>query len=315
MLGRRSWFADLLERVLPHPVARLVVWARSDESLLTASSLAFYSLVSLPPMVLIAFWAAASVAGEATIEQIGSSVGRNSPHQLGLDRVVVQVAHVGASLGWLSVLTAVWPATSYGAGLSRALDRLTPGGDRPLDGVRGRLLGVVLIAVLPILVLAALVTAYLAPRVLGDQAWALAGGLLGGIVLGAVVVAGVMALLYNLFSPKHVTLRTSLVGGAVAAGVVLGATLAFAAYLRLGGGASKSHYASSAVGALVLLGLWLYLTNAGLLIGYRAALRRAPGPGPQDEGAPPDESGADQGRIRASRAAGTRRRDRRTAPP
>ncbi len=55
--------------------------------------------------------------------------------------------------------------------------------------------------------------------------------------------------------------------------LTLAASLGFAVYLRLGG--SEQQYASSTVALVVLGGLWLYLVNAAVIIGYKAALQHA----------------------------------------
>ena len=59
---RRGWHA------VSAPVQRLVGWLRSPEFVTTSSSLAFYAMISLPPMVLLGFW----IAG-------GSSTSPRSP--------------------------------------------------------------------------------------------------------------------------------------------------------------------------------------------------------------------------------------------
>ena len=47
----------------------------------------------------------------------------------------------------------------------------------------------------------------------------------------------------------------------------------YVAYLRVGANFER-RYASDALAAVVLLGLWLFAANTALLIGYRAAHRR-----------------------------------------
>lgn len=50
-------------------------------------------------------------------------------------------------------------------------------------------------------------------------------------------------------------------------------SVAYVAYLRLGAN-FESRYASDALAAVVLLGLWLFAANTTSLVGYRAAHRR-----------------------------------------
>jgi hypothetical protein len=52
-------------------------------------------------------------------------------------------------------------------------------------------------------------------------------------------------------------------------------SVAYVAFLRLGANFER-RYASDALAAVVLLGLWLFAANTALLVGYRAAHRRGP---------------------------------------
>jgi len=193
----RQWrLIDLLERYLPGPTAHLVSWARSDESLSTAASLAFFALVSLPPTALIGFWAAGLMAGDERISQLGEQLAALAPAEMGADGMLLQLVEVAGTLGWTSVLAALWPATAYGAGLARAFDRLTPTGRRRMDGLRGRVLVVVLIALLPLLILGALLVVLFLPQLLGEQVVVRVLGLaLAGLIAVAALTA-ILALLY-----------------------------------------------------------------------------------------------------------------------
>lgn len=278
----RRWRpADVAERHLPGPVARLVRWVRSDESLSTAASLAFFALISLPPMMMIALWIAGLVAGDERIRQLGEQLAALAPQDVDADEVIVDVAAVAVTLGWTSVLAALWPATAYGAGLARAFDRLTPTGRRPMDGVRGRVLVVVLIAVLPLVVLCALGIVVFIPQLVGQG---LALGLLGIGLAGLATLAilsVLLAVLYNLFSPADVGPRAALRGGAWAAAMITVISTGYALYLRLGAN-FEERYGSSAVAVVILLGLWLYLANGALIVGYKTALIRADAPAWED---------------------------------
>lgn len=264
-------------RHVPERVQRLVMWVRSDESLSTAASLAFFALVSLAPSLLIGLWLAALVAGDDRIEQLGEQIAAVAPGQLEADNMVVELVAVSTTLGWVSLLAVLWPATAYGAGLARAFDRLTPTGRRPMDGLRGRILVIALIALLPLVVLAALVLVLFLPHILGEEPLIRVGGyaLAGLAVIAA--LSGFLALLYNLFSPADVGVRSALRGGLWAAGAITVISIGYVIYLRLGAN-FQDRYGSSAFAAVVLLGLWLYLTNGALITGYKTALMHADAP-------------------------------------
>lgn len=269
--GRRFELVDALERWLPTPAARLVAWARSDEALSTAAGLAFFALVAAVPSVLIALWVTGSVVGFdsllAALQRVTASVDSEDAQGAAF---LEQAIEVSRRLGWGSVVAAVWPATTYGAGLARAFDRLTPERQRPMDGIRGRLLGIVVVAMLPIVMLGALALVVFAPA--GDAGWVI--GTLGGGAMSFLAVAGVTGVIFHLFSPVDVGPRASVRGGLVSSGLVLVSTVGFALYLRVGSG-NEQQYASSTVALVVLLGLWLYLVNAALVVGYKAALQHA----------------------------------------
>lgn len=288
---RRFQLVDFLERWLPTPMARIIAWARSDEALSTAAGLAFFALVASVPSALIALWVTGSIVGfdgvNAAVERVTSSVDPSGAQAAAFFEQVVDVAR---RLGWGSVVAAIWPATTYGAGLARAFDRLTPQRQRPMDGIRGRLLGVVVVGMLPLVILGALAVVVLAPG--GGSGWVV--GTLGGGTMSFLAVATVTGVIFHLFSPVDVGSGAAVRGGAVSSGLVLVATIGFALYLRLGSGGDEQ-YASSTVALVVLLGLWLYLVNAALIVGYKAALHHAGADAWhqgrwEDEQAPPDDA-------------------------
>lgn len=277
---------------VPRRVRRLATWVRSDESLSTAASLAFFALVSLPPSALIGLWLAGLMAGDDRIEQLGQQVAAIAPGELDADEMVVELVGLGTTLGWASLLTVLWPATAYGADLARAFDRLTPTGRRPMDGLRGRALVIVLIALLPLVVLGALVLVLFLPHALGEEPLVRVAGY-GVAALGVIgALSGFLALLYNLFSPAEVGLASALRGGAWAAGAITVISIGYVIYLRLGAN-FEERYGSSAFGAVILLGLWLYLTNGALITGYKTALMDADAPAWDEPSVGRDRASAD----------------------
>jgi YihY family inner membrane protein len=275
--------ADVARRYIPEPLRRLATWIRSDEALSTAASLAFFALISLPPSALIGLWIVGAFAGDGRIEQLGERVATMAPGDLQADNMIVGLVDVATKLGWVSIAAALWPATAYGADLARAFDRLTPTGRRPMDGLRGRALVIVIIALLPLLVLTALMLVLFLPQVLGED---LAPRLLGYALAAVVVIAGLtgfLALLYDLFSPADVGYRAALTGGAYAAVAIAAISIGYVVYLRLGAN-FEERYGSSAFATVILLGLWLYLTNGALIGGYKTALMRAGVPTWEEDG-------------------------------
>lgn len=256
---------------LPLPVRRFGRWVRGPEFFTVSSSLAFYAMISLPPMVLIAFWIAGAFVDEAALQGLGSEVDGQTPDQLPVGEVLVELIDVAGRTGPLAAVSAIWPATAYGAALARAFTQVAPDSERQIRGWRGRLLALVLIAVLPVVVFSALAALYLVPRLLGSG-WELTA-LLG---VGAfAVLTLVIALVYALFQLRDTRWQDVAVSALLAAGLVALATGGYLVYLEFFADFSE-RYGTTSLATAVLLGLWLLLANAVLLVGYRVMLRRAP---------------------------------------
>jgi membrane protein len=263
---------DRFERRLPRPIARVVNRLRSDDILLPAAGLSFYALVSVVPFVILALWLTGLVVGPDKVKTVGEHMARVAPSKLGIDKFFARVADLGSGIGIGAVVTLLWPATSYGSGLVRSFDRLTPGRKRQLQGLRGRSLSFVLVGVIPALALAGLLASYLGTQVLGTTGTA---ARFGGWVLAAVFGFGsaavMVGLIYRLFTPTQIEWAKIWRGTLTAALGISLVTLAYVVYIRVGADFT-TRYATSGLAALVLLALWLFLANAMLLIGYEAAL-------------------------------------------
>ena len=254
---------------LPEPVRRFAGWLRSPEFVTTSSSLAFYAMISLPPMVLIGFWVAGWFVDESSLSNLGSQVEQQAPDQLPAADVLRGLIDVAADIGPFAAVAAIWPATTYGAALARAFSQVAPASERRIRGRKGRVLALVVIAVLPFVVFSGLAATYVVPRLLGSgPALQLVMGLGALLVLFLVI-----ALIYVLFRLRDNRWTDVLVGAATATGLVATSTGAYLVYLELSDVASR--YGARTLATAVLLGLWLLLGNAALLTGYRVMSRRA----------------------------------------
>jgi uncharacterized BrkB/YihY/UPF0761 family membrane protein len=254
---------------LPEPLEHLVHWVRSPEFFTTSASLAFYAMISLPPMVLIAFWVAGAVVSDASLEGLGAQVEGQTPEDLPVGAVLRGLIDVAERTGPLAALAAVWPATAYGAALARAFTEAAPRSQQRIRGWRGRLLALGLIAVLPFVVFSALAALYLVPRLVGSG-WALTA-VLG---LGAFAVLTLLVMLvYRLFSLRDTRWDDLALGAATASALVTVVTGGYLVYLRFADFTQR--YGTTSLATAVLLGLWLLLANAVLLVGYRVMARRA----------------------------------------
>jgi uncharacterized BrkB/YihY/UPF0761 family membrane protein len=84
-----------------------------------------------------------------------------------------------------------------------------------------------------------------------------------------------VAFIYKVFPQTPLGWRPTIHGTLVAAASISMLSIAYVAYLRFGANFER-RYASDALAAVVLLGLWLFAANIALLVGYRTAHRASP---------------------------------------
>ena len=256
------------------PVRRLrsgLASARGDDLFLYAAALAFYGLISVAPLVVVALWLTSLIVGPAEVHHVAEDLARLAPPALGADRALVQVAQLGTTLGLTALAVALWPATAYGSALVRVLDRM--GGGGTVGGMRERGFALLLVGLVPVLVLCGLVATYAGSVALGDSDAEIVVGLAVGLVAGFAAAVAAVAIVYRAFPRSPPAWQATLRGALVAAGSISVLSAGYVAYLRLGANFER-RYASDALGALVLLGFWLFAANTALLVGYRVARRR-----------------------------------------
>jgi membrane protein len=249
---------------------RAFATAREDDVFLYAAALAFYGLISVAPLVIVALWVTTLFVGAGQVHHVADQLAGLAPPALGIDRALQRAASLSATLGVVAVAAALWPATAYGAALVRVLDRI--GGERGGAGLRSRGAALLLVGAIPVLVLGSLVAGYVGAATLGDSAGEVAGGLILGFVVSFAAAVAAVAAIYKFFPRTAPRWRATVRGSLVAAGSIALLTVGYVAYLRLGAN-FEQRYASDALASVVLLGVWLYAANIALLVGYRVARR------------------------------------------
>ncbi len=255
-----------LERLpgVPEKVARRIL---DTDVAVFASSLAFYALVSVVPTLLIAFWITGAFIDPDRIRDYGERLAELLPAGTGVDRMFDNLAEVGGRLGIPALAAALWTASRYGSGLLRSFDVLSEEPERSLAGVRGRLKTLVIVATLPVFVMGALLIASVAGGA-ADDGWLVrvlgwGGGLVGGFAATAVV----LGVIYRLFGPRPIGVRSLALGAGVAAAAIAVMSVGFA--LWAGEAADfEEQVAGTGMAAVVLLCIWLYFANLFLLLGY-----------------------------------------------
>lgn len=255
---------------VPEPVRRAANWLTGSEFTLTSSSLAFYAMISIPPMTIIGLWVAGGFLDDSLLQELGDDVGKQSPDELPLGDVVRSLVDVATRIGAFSVLAAVWPATAYGAALAKAFSMIAPESERSIRGWKGRLLALGVVALLPLIVFAALAALYVGPQLVDE------GGLVFRIALAlaALLAFGVVvAVIFALFQVRDTSVGDIAFGAGVATSLQALVTGAYLLYLQLFADFEQT-YGASSLATAVLLGFWLLLSNACLLLSYRLMLRR-----------------------------------------
>jgi len=256
-------------RRIPTPLRRLWERAREHEILLHASSLAFYALVSVAPIVIVSLWLMSLVVGDQEVKNLAAKLQEVAPEKLGADDAMMRVAELGTRVGVPAVIAALWPATAYGAGLKRALEHVSPASQKELRGVRGR--GLAIFALLPVFAVGGLLASYFGTTLLGDSGAVVVIGWMLGLVGAFVFVSVTVALIYRIYAPDDLRIPAIARGAAVCAAGVAVVSLGFTIYLRVGADFGE-RYASSGLAAIVLLAVWLFLSNVLLIVGYKVAL-------------------------------------------
>ena len=259
----------MVER-FPRPAGDLVRRLRQEDVFLLSAGLAFYALVSVAPFAILVLWLVGLVAGDDQVRQVADRLTRVMPPDIRVGDAFQRVAQLGTGLGLGALVALVWPATAYGAGLSRAFGRLCPAPEQQAKGLRGRALALALVGLMPALVLAGLVASYLGASLFRDGLLASLVGWALALVFGFAASTLAAAAIYKLFSPRPVS-RSGLVRGAVTAGAAVAVLSAgYAIFLNVGTDFDR-RYATSGLAALILLAVWLFLANAVLLVGYQVA--------------------------------------------
>lgn len=268
---RISQIIDRVEDRLPPSMVDVIERLGDGDVLLFAGGLAFYSLVSTVPTLLLIAWITGSMLGEDRIERLAERLGEFAPGEADIESFVKTVLDVGMGVGVIALLAALWPATAFGSGLTRAFDALSVDEDPALHGLRGRARALVVLIMLPLFVVGAFGAAYVSTGLLGDGVAGTIAGWTIAIVSGALISwVAIIALLWW-FGPAELSFRSLAEGAAFTAIGITVMSLGYLVYLSYGTN-WEERVAGTGLAAVVLLCLWLYLANLLLLAGYCVGL-------------------------------------------
>ncbi|MDQ3877114.1 MAG: YihY/virulence factor BrkB family protein [Actinomycetota bacterium] len=241
-MARSTGTVDKLIARLPGPVETVVDRLRDEDVFLLSAGLGFYALVSIAPLVIFVLWIATLILGDQRLHHAAHQLQSITPSGIGADQALVRVAKLGSSVGIFAIVTGLWPATAYGAGLSRAFTKLTPQKDVKARGLRGRALA--LVVLLPLFVIGVLVASF-AGTALGGGGWlATVLGWAIALATGFAVAGLTLSLMYRVFPPVKLGWTAIWRGTLTAAVSISLLSLLFTIYLELGSD-FQSHYATS----------------------------------------------------------------------
>lgn len=259
---------EALERRLPKGAREVIDASRGQDLVLYASGLAFYAMVSIAPLTILTIWIASVLLGDERIQSLADAVRRIAPEGVGADSGIRKIAKAGVSAGLPALIAGLWPATAYGSGVARAFLHLSPRKTERFKGLRGR--GLVLIGLLPLFVLGGLVGSFVGSTILGDGGLQRVLGIILALITGFVGVAVATLLLYKIFPPDPLSWAAAFKASAFAAGGISLLSLGYTVYLNQISDISQN-YGGAGLGGLVLLAVWLFLSNVLLLVGFQVA--------------------------------------------
>jgi membrane protein len=272
-------------QVLREVAADVVRHVRRHDLVFYAAGLTFYAAIAVVPLLLVAWFVTALVLGDDLVRTLTLALAEYAPTSLGLREGVRSLGELGPRLGVASFAAALVPATSYGDGLVRALDRVAER-DRRAKGLRGRLLGLVFVAALLPVVMAELGAVAVLPDALGFTGRFNLVSVTVAFVVGWLLASLLVGVLYRAFSPRPIRARPLAVGATVTGSFLSGMSLTWLFLLRFGVDVGIAFGGSDLLGTLVVAAVFLYLVQVVLLGGYVLSLvlaRVAPPPGAGSE--------------------------------
>ncbi len=244
----------------------------SDASLMTqAAALAFYSILSLAPLLLLLLWLTASAmpsAQESLMEQIGMLVGADAEK---LARTVVtnaeQQPDAGSIAGLWSIVLLFLGGTVVFGQLQEALNRIfrTDATELagPLQWLKKRVFSFGIVFALGFLLLVSMTVSTVLQLAFAHVTWLLP---VVASVVSWLVYSLAFALMYHYLPDRDVGWRHALGGGAFTALLFVVGRLAIGWYLQR----SDPGSAYGSMGTLVLALVWIYY--AGLIVFVGALL-------------------------------------------
>ena len=248
----------------------------SDDAMSLGGALAFYTALSLAPLLVLVLaiagflWQEGDVRGEL-LRQVSNLVGPSGAEAVKtiLDDVGREKAHGAAAI--IGVVTLLFGATSVFAQLQYSLNRVwnveaKPGED-VADFVRKRLLSLGMILAIAFLLIVSLVVSAALSFLAGPARTHLPGGDFTwravNFIASLVVYTGIFTVIHHSLPDVKITWRDGLVGGVMTAVLFAIGKELLGYYL----GQSSTTSAYGAAGSFFVVLLWVYYSSLILFIG------------------------------------------------
>ena len=240
---------------------------------LYSAGVTFYAAVAVVPLLLLSVWLTGLVVGTDDVREGARALAMRLPRNLGAEDAATALADSGARLGMGAALAALVPASLYAEGLVRAFDRLSVRGEAGRRTLLGRLGGLGLVAVSPVLLLLGLSTTSALTGLLGTGLGARLVGIYLAFLVGWVSVSVLLLFAYRALAPERPCRRALVWGALGTASMVSGTSLGWVLFLGIRLPIDQAYGGSTALAASAVSLLWLYLLHAMVLLGYVATLR------------------------------------------
>jgi membrane protein len=248
----------------------------ADEALTRGASVAYFSIFSIAPLIVLAIAVAGAVFGDeaasgAVVSQLRGLLGDDGAQAVQAMIEKAQDEQSGTLAGLLSIGTLLFAASGTFGALQSALNAVwkteTPDSGGLSALVRAKLAAIGLVAATAFLLLVSLVASAGISAVGTWITGALPGGevLLHAIELGVsfILLTALFAAIYKVLPDRRLTWHDVLIGAAATASLFMIGKLAIGLYL----GHAAVGSAFGAAGSLVVVLVWVYYSSLIFLLG------------------------------------------------
>jgi membrane protein len=237
---------------------------------LASAGATLYGAVAAIPSLLVAVALAGVVFGQEQVAAYGRLLAGAVPNSMGAGSWVAALFAAGLSLSVLGIVLAIFMASAYGQGLSRALRRFAPIRDTTLAPAWWtRAVTLPVLGLAPLLLICLLLAAPTLSQLSTDRK-------LGSAILASYVSLNLIWVItwlpltwaFRVIAPGQPSWRAALIGGVVTGAFISGFLQGFVLFLSLPVDLGRPFGGLEPVGVACALLLWLWVLHVVVCIGY-----------------------------------------------